>query len=317
MAAKKVVARKKVARKAPAKRTARKVTAREPKRIIKRKKSTAKAKATAAKKQTAATSSKVERGATEAKQAEQVKKLVDGGASIAEAAKKVGIATGLAKRLFNKAAVSPKDRIVGSDKEVGKKIAVLRDKENVPWPLIRARTGMSPKQMRDLYEDATGKSWRDSGSASSNGTAKAKSATKAKTTAKRTTTKAKATNGKTKAAARGRRAKSKSTAKAESTKAPVGQTKREQRSRRNAENEKVLDALHDLDTDNELIPEMLEGKTITVTFDINGNKQKPREYQVTKVKDVGMSDREGRIVHYLDENKQNRVSSTREITAVK
>jgi hypothetical protein len=318
MAAKKTVARKKVTRKAPAKRTARKkVTAREPKRIINRKKSTAKSKAKApAKKQTAA-ASKVERGATEAKHAEQVKKLVDGGASIAEAAKKVGIATGLAKRLYNKAAVNPKDRIVGSDKEVAKKIAVLRDKENVPWPVIRARTGMSPKQMRDLYEDATGKSWRDSGAAAStNGKPKAKSAAKAKTTAKRTTTKAKA-NGKTKAAPRARRAKSKSTAKAESAQAPVGQTKREQRSRRNAENEKVLDALHDLDTDNDTIPAMLEGKTITVTFDINGNKQKPREYQVTKVKDVGMSDREGRIVHYLDENKQNRVTSTREITAVK
>lgn len=320
MAAKKTVARKKVARKAPAKRTARKVTAKEPKRIINRKKSTAKKRTAKSPAKKSANERQVERGANEAKQAEQVKKLVDGGMKLGEAAKKVGITAGLAKRLYNKANVSGKDRIVGNDKEVGKKIAALRDKEDVPWPVIRARTGMGPKQMRDLYEQTTGKHWRESGPAKSNGKAKTKTtardtAAKSKATSKRTTVKAKA-NGKP-AAARGRRAKPKSTAKATVTKQPAGQTKREQRSRRNAENVKVLDALHDLDTDNKLIPAMLEGKTITVTFDINGNKQKPREYQITKVKDVGFSDREGRIVHYLDENKQNRVTSTREITAVK
>lgn len=320
MAAKRV-ARKKVAAKSPAKRTARKkVTTREPKRIINRKKSTAKKRTAKAPVKKSASERKVERGANEAKQAEQVKKLVDGGMKIGEAAKKVGIAAGLAKRLFNKASVSTKDRIVGTEKEVGKKIAALRDKENVPWPVIRARTGMGPKQMRDLYEQTTGKHWRESGPAKSTKRGPAgKSATKSagsrrKATSKRSA-KAKTT---TKAAARGRRSKAKAkAAKPTTQKSPAGETKREQRTRRIAENEKVLDALHDLDTDNDTIPEMLEGKTIVVTFDINGNKHKPREYTVTKVKDVSFSDREGRIVHYLDENKQNRVTSTREITAVK
>lgn len=319
MAAKKTVARKKVtARKSPAKR---RVTKREPKTIIKRKKTTAKR--PAAKKQTA-TERKVERGAVQAKQAEQIKKLVDGGKTISEAAAKVGITAGLAKRLNNKANVSSKDRIVGTDKEVGKRIAALRDKEGVQWPVIRARTGMGPKQIRDLYESATGKSWRESGpkGASKPGPKpKAKTTAKAKPAAKRAAGRPKATAKAKTASARGRKAKpsaakrqAKATAKAEA--APSGQVKGGRRAQRIAANKKVLDALHDLDTDNTLIPDMIEGKTLTVTFTIDGNKQKPRDYEVSKVLDVGFSDRNGRVIHYLDGNQQNRATSTREITAV-
>lgn len=334
MAATKTVARKKVTRKAPAKRTARKVTAREPKRIINRKgtasKRTAAKKQATAKKQTA-TDAKVQRGANEQKQAEQVKKLVDNGTPIREAAEKVGISVSMAKRLNNKASVGANERIVGSDAEVGKKIAALRDKEGVPWPIIRARTGMSPKQIRSLYEAATGKSWKESGTGQRGGGSKtaAKKAT-TKTTAKRagrggrakstakpsgkTAARSKAT-GKTQAAPRGRRAKAKSSAQPAAQ--PAGRTKRERRAQQDVENKKVLEAIWNLDTDEAKIPALLEGKTITVEFNINGNHVKPREYTVVKVKDVGYSDRSGRAIHYLDENHQNRATSTREITAVR
>lgn len=79
---------------------------------------------------------------------------------------KLGMSARKCRRLYALTTLKPGDRIVGSDAEVGKAIARLRDGEGLPWaPDLWARTGLGIAKMRKLYEEASGKSWKDSGKA--------------------------------------------------------------------------------------------------------------------------------------------------------
>jgi hypothetical protein len=331
-----VVVKKKVAARKP---RGKRVTAREPKRIIRRKKVTSRKKVVASKrpakkvvaKKTRATKT-VDKMAKAEANADKVVALVDTkGMSMADAAAKLGIAPALAKRLYLKATTNPTDRIVGTDKELGKKIAALRDKENVAWPKIRARSGLAPGKMRQLYEEATGKDWRDSGTRGADAPRKGRpSGTKTtrKAAAKKTVGRAarpkktaarKAgakSNGQPRAA--GRATKAKRTAKVKATAAPSGQTKSGRLARIKAEMNEKLETLWDSDQqDLATHKELLEGHTITVTRDVDGRKLKPTDHDVLTVKKVGISNREGKIFMFMDEARQTRTVGSREVTAIR
>lgn len=77
---------------------------------------------------------------------------------------KLGMSARKCRRLYALTTLKPSDRIAGTDAEVGKAIVRLRDEEGAPWaPDFWARTGLGIARMRKLYEEASGKSWKDSG----------------------------------------------------------------------------------------------------------------------------------------------------------
>jgi hypothetical protein len=126
-------------------------------------------------------------------QGAKLKELLDGGLDLRKAARKMGMSIGKAIRLNAWVNVKPSERITGTDKEVGKEIARLRDVEGVPWsPEIWARSGLGLTRMHELYEAASGKGWKESGikkAPKPKAAAKPKKAPKPKAAAKRTTKK--------------------------------------------------------------------------------------------------------------------------------
>jgi hypothetical protein len=284
--AKAVVKRKPKAvaeKEAPVRKRKRKSTA-EPKTIIKRSK-----KATARKK----------RGAAEKE-------------TVARGRKRKAISEDAPKKKAVKA------DITGTDAKVGKQIVKLRD-SGESWPKIRARTGLSGKRVRDLYEETSGK---PDPRARGPRTAKSKKSA-AKGNGRRRRTR-ETENGEKpavkKTAARGRKkrtAKSKAAAKAGGRRSASGR----RASRRNPmklANRKLLDeVIHDLDTKGKAVAEALNGRTIDVGRTIEGRPMKTTSHRVVKVKTVKKSDREGRVIGFIDENQQSRFVASREIVALR
>lgn len=276
----------------------------EPKSIIKRKKSATKkpAKKAAAK--------KIDKEAKKkAKLAEQhelsskAAKMAKAGKKPDVIAKKLGISKAKVRHFLNAASVKSKDRLVGTNAEIGAKIAKLRDEEGLPWPKVRARTdGLSGGAIRRLYEEATGKDWHDSG-------LKKKAEKKTKTA-----------KGKKKVAATKKTKKVKkslSAAKAEADQAKASGKKAGRPKGRKARREEAARVLRDViwDTDTKLsgLKKAIEGRTIT----IEREGLRPVDLVVKTVKDFKLHDREGKVMELVDSNMKARFISTREITALK
>lgn len=304
----------------------RKLTTREPKRILKRKparKKTAAAKKTAAKKtasaKSATRSTAVDRKAEDLKMTEKLKSYQDKGLSLKDASDKLGIRPAKARRLLQVSGVRPKDKIVGTDKDVAAKIKKARDDEGVSWGVLRARTGMTTRKVKAMYASAGGKSTGAKRTASK--TAAKPTTRKAKTNT-RTTAKAKSTTkaaSKTKATARAPRTrKTKATKEVATTAESSGLTSRQRRrASKNAESKKRLNTLWDLDSTDKQVTAAIEGQTLVVTRNMNGHAIAPTEHTVGTIKEIGISNREGRVIHFLDENLQNRVVTAREVTDLK
>lgn len=303
---------------AAAKPTRRKSTA-APKRIIKRSKTTARsARAAAKKKAAAAAPARAERGIKVAtrnrEQGLELKKLLAGGKSLPDAAAALGISKGKARRLNMQLSVKGSDKIVGTDTEVGKAVVKAKDGGD-SWPVLAAKTGKTVRALKSLYEQTSGNApaGRAAKSTAKATTRRGRAVGKAARTAKAT-----ATKGGTapKASARERRAKSSAKkAAAKEAAAPSGRPKGRRARRMN--NERVLELVHDLDTDNDEVSESLEGMTLEISRSISGRPMRPQYYKVRSVKEVKFNDREGRLIEFTDENMQQRFVSSREITALK
>lgn len=314
----------------------RKLTKREPKRIIKRKTTTRKrsaakapAKKTTARKTASAKSttrsSAVDRKAADLKLTEKLKSYQDKGLSLKDASDKLGIRPAKARRLLQVSGVRPKDKIVGTDKEVGSKIKKARDEEGVSWGVLRARTGLTTRKVKALYASAGGKGTSSTSAkrASSKTTTRKATTRKAKTntrtSAKTTTRKRTAVKDPNKKATpRAPRSKKTATKKESADTASAGLTSRQRRrASKNAESKKHLDTLWDLDSTDKQVTAAIEGRTLVVTREMNGHKTTPTEHTVHTVKEIGISNREGRVIHFLDDNQQNRVITAREVTGIK
>jgi hypothetical protein len=287
-----------VVKRKPVGRPKKRVSTREPKTIIKRK--------PAASRKPAAAKPKVDReAAAKAKLAEdhklqtEVVALMKKGATIPEVAEKLDIPRARAKRLWLTGSVKATDRIVGTDAEVGKVIAKLRDVEGVPWPQIRARTGLGGAKIRHLYEEATNKSWKESG---------LKKEAKPKAPAKRT---AKAPVSKTeRRTARAERVKKIGAKKTTSAGRPKGP-----RARRERNKQLLTDVIWNLDVmDLESMKDALEERTIDISRTVNDRPMKPISHKVLKVKSVTPHDREGKVIEYVDEDQRVRFCAAKEIT---
>lgn len=68
---------------------------------------------------------------------------------------------GKALLLYKTAKLTPKEKITGTDAEVGKAIARLREKDKMSEGDLMARTGFAPGRLHALYEAATGRAWSD------------------------------------------------------------------------------------------------------------------------------------------------------------
>jgi hypothetical protein len=313
----------------------RKLTTREPKRILKRKpeskKTSAKrntSKRTAAKKttgrkpasaKTTTRSSAVDRKAEDLKLTEKLKSYQDKGLSLKDASEKLGIRPAKARRLLQTSSVRPKDKIVGTDKDVASKIKKARDDEGVSWGVLRARTGLTTRKIKAMYASAGGKGTSTTKKTAAKKPTTRKAKTNTRTTAKRSaksTTKAAA---KTKATARAPRTRKTKAAKTEATdNGSSGLTSRQRRrAQKSAESKKRLDTLWDLDSTDKQVKDAIEGRTLVVTREMNGHKITPTEHSVGTVKQIGISNREGRVIHFVDENQQNRVITAREVTDLK
>lgn len=273
----------------------------EPKRIIKRK-------APASKKTTASDRPSredrvKEKLALQNEQMTRVKEFTDAGMKLEKAAAKVGVSLPLARRLLNKSTVKPGEKVVGTDREVGKAIAKLR-KEGVPWPTIRARTGMSGAKIRSLYEQTTGES------ASQGRTAKPKPTAKATRSKKTGTAKRKAKA--TARAPRTRKAKAAASEDTGSSGMPKGR-----RAQRTFNAKLLSEVVWNLDTKVADLKAAIAGKMIEVSRSIEGRPLHPTEHAVVTVVKVQDHDREGRVISFIDENRQTRYVSTREITGLK
>lgn len=301
----KTVAAKTTRKKPAAKSRKRKSTA-EPKRIINRKKQTAR-KGSANKRaanQAAREKAAKQQLAKDARDTQRAEKLKARDKSVKEIAEALKTTPARVRKLLRNASVNPKEKMVGTDAEVARQIKKARDAGD-SWPSIRVRTGMSGAKIRKLYAEAGG-----------TGPKAKKTTAKKATTAKRgAAKKAAASKAKPKAAARSKRtAKSKAAAKEDA--APTGRPKG--RRARRAGLMKFLDeVVHDLDSDNDEVAEGLTNHTIEVTRDFNGRKVRPTEHKVVKVKSVVLHDTEGRVIEFVDENYQDRFVSSREITALK
>lgn len=69
---------------------------------------------------------------------------------------------GKAILLYKVAKLKKSELITGTDAEIAKTIARLRDKEKLSEGDLMARTGFAPSKLHSFYEAATGRSWNDS-----------------------------------------------------------------------------------------------------------------------------------------------------------
>lgn len=230
----------------------------------------------------ASAKSKRERGAGRIKLAERYE---EEGAKVQEAmtkldgdidkvAENLGMSKMKVRKLSARASIDPKNRITGTDEEIGAEIARLRDEEGLGWmPELWSRTGMTPKRMKALYEQSTGKSWKESGKPS-----------------KRAQRKAASESGE---------------------RAPRGKGRRAQR----AANVKLLEELHADGTTKERIAEILQGKTLSITFTV-GDKERTDEAFAKKVRKVGAAKSGGSAVDFMDADGKSRVVKLTDITAI-
>jgi hypothetical protein len=306
--------RKTVARKKPV--AKKRVSTREPTRIIKRKKPSAR-KSTA----------RAQRAKSVAKREDKVKaKLADDsalsakavamskrGKTPAEIAEKLGVSQAKVKRYVNASDVKPKDRIVGTPAEIGAKIVKLRDEEGVPWPTIRARTGLSGGAIRKLYEEASGYDWRDSGPIKEDAPAK-KKATAKKAGRVKAGTKTDRTK-KVRKVRKTRKSTSDALTEANDAKSKAKRAGRPKGPRaRREEGAKLLrDVVWDSDSSVADLNKALSGKTIT----IEREGLRSQEVKVEKVKDSKVSDRMGKVIEFTSDGVKTRFVATREIAAIK
>lgn len=254
------------------------------------------------------------KSADEAKLIEKVAALLKKGKSVKEIAEIIGVSFSKAKRLAMAAQMKPKDRIVGNTAEVGATIVKLR-KEGVSWPQIRVRTGLGGGTVRRLYEESSGKDWRDSGTAKS--TAKRTGGRKKATTKRDRTRPAKGTAKKVR---KGRTRKSTGEALAEAneaaTKSPRGKKAGRPKGRRALRDHNATllrDTIWDSDSPTAEVKAALKGKTIT----IEREGLRSQDVKVKAVKDVKVTDRMGRMVEFTDTDGKSRFVATREITGIR
>lgn len=302
--------RKTTRRKPAAKSRKRKSTA-EPKRIINRKKQTAR-KATGATREArlaAREKAAKQKLAKDSRDKDRAERMQGRGKSVKEIAETLDTTPARIRKLLREASVNPKDKMVGTDAEVAKQIVKARDAGD-SWPSIRVRTGMSGAKIRKLYAEAGGKA---TGRAKKAATAKPKATRKSGTARKAA---ARKTTARPKAAARSKRTATKAKAAVKEDAAPTGRTQG-RRARRAGLRTFLEDVVWNLDTDNDAVADGLTGKTIEVSRDFQGRKMRPSEHKVVSVTDIQMNDTEGRVIEYVDENHMSRFVSSREITALK
>lgn len=117
---------------------------------------------TATKKKTAAKKApakKVAASSGDAALGKQIASMRDEGQSWADIADTLEIKPGKAMFLHMCATVKPSEKITfKDDADLAKKVVAARDKENLSWGTIMARTGLSGGKLRQLYEEASGTS---------------------------------------------------------------------------------------------------------------------------------------------------------------
>jgi len=320
--------KKKVAVKKP--KAKKRVSTKEPTAIIKRKKRTAsrtrtdrKAARAGRKRGEAKGETKAKarssKSADEAKLIEKVAGLLKKGKSVKDIAEILGVSFSKAKRLVMAAQLKPKDRIVGNTAEIGATIVKLR-KEGVSWPQIRVRTGLGGATVRRLYEESSGKDWRDSGATRSTAkkTTGRKKASAVKGTKRDRTRKGTAKKTRVK---KGRTRKSTSEALSEANEAAATKGSRAKKAGRpkgrralRDQNAQVLrDVIWDHDSSNADVKAALKGKTIT----IEREGLRSQDVKVKAVKDVKVSTRMGRMVEFTDADGKSRFVASREITGIR
>lgn len=114
-------------------------------------------KKTAAKKTTAKKAVKASSNGSDEKLGKEIAALRDDGVSWADIADQIGIKAGKAMFLHMCATVKPSERIkYTDDDDLAKKVVAARDKEQLSWGTIMARTGVGGAKLRSLYEKASG-----------------------------------------------------------------------------------------------------------------------------------------------------------------
>jgi hypothetical protein len=333
---KKTATRKPRAKKATG--TKRRKNTREPKRIINRKPRKTRAKKTATKKQTRAPKVAPEKMEALGK---KVARLVKRGMTVREAATELGVRPGDARFANRLAGTSSADKITGTPKAVAKKIRAARE-AGVSWPDLRARTGLDGATLRQIAGDV--KKVKKGG-----GKATTRKATGTRTRGgKATTTRARKTRATGKPGARKRVArepvspegtaprKAGRAKRTKRTKTTAGDTKKNsgqlkgRRARRVNEESRgkkrplkarlkeiLKEVVWNLDTDKDDVIEALTDRKIEVSRNFQGRQVRPTEHRIVSVTDVYLHDREGRVIEFIDDNKQTRFVSSREITALK
>jgi hypothetical protein len=138
----------------------------------------------------------------------RIKTLTGNDASkIEDAAKKLKISFGKARRIFTYAQRKPGEKLWDQNltpKQIGAKLIQLRDSEQLTWdPEIWSYMLTTQDVARELYESAGGKDWSGRGGARSNGAGKAPAKkSPAKSPAKKSAAKRKPAAKKTSAAKR-------------------------------------------------------------------------------------------------------------------
>jgi hypothetical protein len=212
----------------------------------------------------------------------QVVSLRQKGMDWPEVAEKAGVSVGKAKRLHLRSTMTKAQRIEGSDTEMGKTIVHLRDQENVPWSEIEVRSAQSAPHIRELYEKSSGKSWRNSGRATTTREARPKKAA-------------------------GKKAAGKKTASRKEPKRKLGKKGRSS----------ILSKVHAKGTPDATVAELLDQRTLTIERSIDGRKMKPEVVKVATVKKVGAAKSGGKAISFVDEDQKNRIINLRDIAGVK
>jgi hypothetical protein len=200
--------------------------------------------------------------------------------------------------------------VTGNDTKVGKAIVRMKG-EGLPMPAIRARTGLRPLKIKELYEATTGEPWgRGRGVASADedeeATPRRRRTTTKKTTAKRTTSK-KTT------ARRGRRPRAEEGGSPKDNGESQPRTRRERREASQVTLKKIWSA----DTPAEKQAELLEGRTILVDRELSGRRRKPTPYVVKSVSKVANVKSGGRAVFFNDAEGKQHVIKLGDIKALR
>jgi hypothetical protein len=212
--------------------------------------------------------------------------------------------------------------VVGTTKDVARKIVKMRD-AGESWPKIKMATGLGGMTIRRLYSETSGKDWQDatierSSSGRSKKAASKKSASKKAPANKRAGRKSRAPKdeGSETAPRKTRKVKKTKSAKKNGgteTTTKTGRGKAGRKAKKDRNVQILKDVIWDTDTDTQTLKEELKGRVITVERE----GLRPRDIRVAKVLDTSISDREGKVIHYKDDDGKDRYVATREITALR